>query len=171
MAAEIGGRRFLTEFDDAAPDVAGPGKQREQPVAVAPTDYALQRAQVFGETAEDFEHGLLVVEEDVTPHGRIGGRDAREVAETAGRKFDDFRLGHFLEVSCRANDIVSDQVRHMARDREHEIVMLRRHHVHFGTAGMPEFFQPRHGGGIAAGKRREDAPALEKQVGKAGRRS
>ena len=49
MASEIGRRRFLTALDNAATNIARPREQGEQPVAIAPTDHALQGAQIFCE--------------------------------------------------------------------------------------------------------------------------
>ena len=56
-----------------------------QLVAFAPADGALQRGQILAEALQHFEHRLAVVQEDVAPHHRIGGGDAGEVAEAAGR--------------------------------------------------------------------------------------
>src|SRR3546814_6039573 len=71
----------------------------EQFVALAPADRALQRGQILGEALEHLEHRLAIGEEHVAPHRRVRRGDAGEVAETAGRIFDDLALGHFLQVA------------------------------------------------------------------------
>ena len=102
------------------------GEKVEQRVAIAPADGLLQAGQVLGEAAEDFEHRLLVVHEDVAPHGRVGSGDAGEIAKARGREFDDLLLGDALQVVDRAHDIVGDKVRHMRGDGQHEVVMRLR---------------------------------------------
>src|SRR3546814_12607141 len=72
---------------------AGAGEQLEQFVALAPADRALQRGQILGEALEHLEHRLAIGEEHVAPHRRVRRGDAGEVAETAGRTFDDLALG------------------------------------------------------------------------------
>ena len=75
--------------------------------------------------AEHLQHRVLVVQEDVAPHGRVGGGDAGEVAEAAGRELDHLRLRDRLEIRRRADDVVGDEMRHVAGDGEHEVVVLR----------------------------------------------
>src|SRR3546814_8766396 len=69
----------------------------EQFVALAPADRALQRGQILGEALEHLEHRLAIGEEHVAPHRRVRRGDAGEVAETAGRIFDDLALGRSEE--------------------------------------------------------------------------
>jgi hypothetical protein len=76
----------------AAADGARAGEQVEQALPVAPADHALQRREILVEAAEHLQHRLLVVEEHVAPHRRIGGGDAGEIAKAAGREFDHLRL-------------------------------------------------------------------------------
>src|ERR1700739_4270419 len=86
-AAEIGRRGILADFDDAAADRAGTGEVLEQRLAVAAPDRARQLGQILVEGAEHFKHRILVGQEYVAPHDRIGARDAGEVAKTARREF------------------------------------------------------------------------------------
>ena len=79
---EIGRRRVLTDLHNAAADGAGAREVLKQRVAVAAADGAGQLRQVFTKGAEHFQHRILVGEEHVTPHRRIGGGDAGEIAET-----------------------------------------------------------------------------------------
>src|SRR3546814_6662693 len=66
---------------------------------------------------------------DVCSSDLVGGGDAGEVAEAAGRILDHFRFGDGLEIVGGANDIVGDQMRHMAGDREHQIMVARLHQI------------------------------------------
>ncbi len=80
---------------------------------------------ILVQAAQHLQHRVLVVEEDVAPHGRIGGGDAGEVAKAARRELDHLGLRHGLEVRGRADDVVGDEVGHVAGDGEHEVVVLR----------------------------------------------
>ena len=62
-------------------DRPGAREEIKKTFAVAAAYHALQGRQVFIETAEHFEHGVLIVQKHIAPHGRIGRRDAREIAE------------------------------------------------------------------------------------------
>ena len=121
--------------------------------------------------AEHFQHGFLVVQEHVAPHRRIGRRDAGEIAKTAGGELDHFGSRHLRQFVRRADDGVGDQMRQMAGDRQHQVVMLG---VMVSTlAPMPAqnarkaFDRHR----VAAVGRRQDAPAVDEQFGEAGIRS
>src|SRR5579862_4330624 len=98
IAAEVRRGGVLAGVDDPAADGAGAGEEVEQRVAVAPADRALKRAQILAETAQHFEHRLLVVQEHVAPHRGIRRRDAREIAEAAGRVFDHLALGDARQI-------------------------------------------------------------------------
>src|SRR5438128_11862917 len=124
LAAEVGGGRILTRLDDAAPDAARLHEQVVEGVAVAVADGALQGGEVLAEAAEHLQHRVLVVEEDVAPHDGVGGGDAREIAKTAGRELDNLGVRHALQMPRRVDDVVGDEVRHVAGDGEHEIVVL-----------------------------------------------
>src|SRR5712691_31567 len=75
-AAEIRLRRLLPDFDDRAANRACAREALEQSVAVARANRAGERGEILVEAAEHFEDRLLVVEEDVAPHRRVGGGDA-----------------------------------------------------------------------------------------------
>ena len=83
VAAEVGlPGRFLPGLDDPPADGARAGEQGLQRVAVAGADRGGDRpCRSSMEAAKDFEHGILVGQEHVAPHHRIGGGDAGEVAE------------------------------------------------------------------------------------------
>ena len=93
-AAEIRRRGILTNFQDAFADRPRAFEMLEQRVAVAVADGARQRSDVLIEAAEHLQHRILVGEEDVAPHGRIGGRDAGEIAKTAGGELQHFGSRH-----------------------------------------------------------------------------
>ena len=52
--------------------------------------------------------------------------------------FDHFALGDGREIVGGADDVVGDQMRHMAGDREHQIVMLGVHHLDLAAEALPE---------------------------------
>ena len=79
----------------------------------------------------------LLVEEHVAPHRRIGGGDAGEVAKAAGGEFHHFRRGHLRQFVGGADDGVGDQMRQMAGDREHQVVMVGRHDLDLGAERRP----------------------------------
>ena len=79
--------RILADVDDPFADGAGADEMLEQRVAVALADRLGQCRNVLVEAAEHFENRILVGEKDVAPHGRIGGGNTREIAETAGGEF------------------------------------------------------------------------------------
>ena len=83
-AAKIRGGRVLTDVDDAFADGAGTDKLLVERIGVAAPDRLGQRRDVLVEAAEHFQDRVLVGEEHVAPHGRIGGSDASEIAEAAG---------------------------------------------------------------------------------------
>jgi hypothetical protein len=58
-------------------------------------------------------------------HDGVGGGDAREVAKAAGRELDHLGVRHALQMPRRVDDVVGDEVRHVAGDGEHEVVVLR----------------------------------------------
>ena len=105
----------------------------EQRVAVALADRLGQRRHVLVEAAEHFQHRVLVGEEHVAPHGRIGGGDAGEIAEAAGGEFQHLRARDRLQFVGGADDGVGDQMRQMAGDREHQVVVVGRHRLDIGA--------------------------------------
>ena len=141
-AAEVGARCVLTDVQDAAADRAGAREVLEQGVAVAAADGAGELRQVFLEFAQHLQHGVLVVQEHVAPHGRIGRGDAGEVAKAAGGELQHFGLGDALQFVGGADDGVGDQVRQVAGDGEHEVVVLGGHGFDIGAERLPERLQP-----------------------------
>ena len=119
--------------------------------------------QVFVEGAEHFQHGVFVGEEHVAPHGRIGRGDAGEIAKAAGREFEHFRARDFRQFIRRADDRVGDQMRQVAGDRQHQVVVRGRHGFDVGAEQPPERGKTLDRGGIGASRRRENAPATDEQ--------
>ena len=59
----------------------------------------------------------------------------------------------------------------MARYREHQVVMLRRHDFDARAERFPELQEPLDGGLVGILRRRQDAPAIDEQLGESGVRS
>ena len=59
-------------------------------------------------------------------------------------------------------------MRQMTGDRQHQVVMLGRHGFDIGAERAPERGEPLDGAGIGPFRRRENAPAVDEQLGKAG---
>ena len=71
---------------------------------VAGADRPLQGEKLLGEPAEDLQSGVLVVQEHVAPHDRIGGGDTGEVAKSGGGILDDLAVGDAPQVICHGLD-------------------------------------------------------------------
>ena len=56
----------------------------------------------------------------------------------------------------------------MARDPEHEIMVLGGHRFHVRAKQMPERGEPFDRGRFGARRRRKNAPALDEQLGESG---
>ena len=69
------------------------------------------------------------------------------------------------------DDVVSDQMRQVAGDCQHHVVVLGGHQIDLGPAGFPKCLELRNGRGICALDRREQAPAAVEQAGEAGLRA
>ena len=167
-AAEIRSCGFLALLDNATPDRPGPREKLEKTFAVAIADHALKRAEILVEPAEHFEHCFLVVEKYIAPHRRIGGGDPGEVTKPSGGKLDDFGSRHFFDVSGGADDIVGDEMRHMASDRQHQIVMRGLHDFDIRASSGPKSREAGDGLGIGPLRRRQYAPAIQKKRRKPG---
>ncbi len=74
-------------------------------------------------------------------------------------------VGEFLR---GADDRVGDEMRQMAGDRQHHVVMLGGHDFDVGAERAPECLQLLDRGGVRAVGRRQDAPAVDEQLGEAG---
>ena len=169
--AEIGRRRILADLHDAAADGAGAGEMREQRLAVAAADGAGELRQIFVEGAEHFQHRVLVGEEHVPPHGRIGRGDAGKIAKAAGGEFEHLGARHFGELVGGADDGIGDEMRQVAGDRQYQVVVCGWHGLDGGAERAPERGQFFHSAGIGAVGRREDAPAVDEQGREAGIRA
>src|ERR1700733_16113025 len=113
---ETGGGGILADLDNAAANRAGAGEMLEQRLAVAAADGPGELGEVLVEGAEHFQHRVLVGEEHVAPHDRIGGRDAGEIAKTAGGKLQHLGFRDPFKLIRCAYDGISDQMRQMAGD-------------------------------------------------------
>ncbi len=135
-------------------------------VAIAGADRPLQREKLFGEAAEDFQRRLFVVKEDVAPHGRVGGGNPREIAETGGGIFDDLAIGHAPQIVGHAHHRIGDEVRRVAGDSEDKIVVIGVHLVDIRSHPFPKRTQLGHGLRPRLA-RDEDRPAVLEELGKA----
>ncbi len=113
------------------------------------------------EPPKHFQHGVLVGEEDVSPHGRIGSRNAGEIAKASGGELQDFRARDLAQLIRSADNGIGNEMRQVARDAEHQVVVLGRHLLHVGAEQTPECCQPFHRGRVGARRRSENAPAVD----------
>src|ERR1700744_2138424 len=112
-AAEIGRGGILADLDDAAAYRAGAGEMLVQGLAVAAPDRTGEFCEILVESAEHIEHRVLVGQEHVAPHRRVGCGDAREVAKAAGGKLQHFGLRDAFKLIRRAYDGIGDPMRRM----------------------------------------------------------
>ena len=73
-----------------------------------------------------------------------------------------------LKLIRRAYDCIGDQMRQMAGDRQHHVVMIRRHDLDLGAERGPERAQPLDRVRVGALRRRQNAPAVDEQLGETG---
>jgi hypothetical protein len=71
MRLKVWRGRAQLELDHATADGAPLGEYIIQALAVALVDRARQRRKILVEAPKDFEHSLLVVEENIAPHRRV----------------------------------------------------------------------------------------------------
>ena len=77
-------------------------------------------------------------------------------------------LGDEPQIERRADNGIRDQVGNMAGDGQDQVVMLRRHDLDVGAERLPEPRQALDRGRVGVLRRREDAPAVDEKLGKAG---
>ena len=97
----------------------------------------------------------------------IGGGDAGEVAEAAGGEFDHLRLGDLLDVGGGADDVEGDQMRDVAGDGEHDVVVLGRHGLDRRAERAPQRRDLLDRFLVAPLAWGQDAPAAVEQLGEA----
>src|SRR5580704_4799510 len=73
---KIGRRRIQVELDHAAPDGAPFSENIVQCIGVAVAYGARESGEILVETAEHFQHGIAVMQEDVAPHRGVGRSNA-----------------------------------------------------------------------------------------------
>src|SRR5216683_8059630 len=123
-ATEVGGGGILANLHNCAPNGARSTEMIEQGLPLTASDRARQSRKIFLEASKHLQHRVLVGEEYIPPHGRIGGRDAGEIAEASGGESQNFRAGDLAQLVRGANDGVGNEVRQMAGDSEHEVMVL-----------------------------------------------
>ncbi len=156
------------QLDEAAADLAGAADLVLDVGAVAPADGAGHGLGVLGEAGEHLQQGLAVVEEDVAPHGRVGGGDAGEVAKARGGELQDLVAGLALQVVGGAADGEGDQVGQVTDHGDDAVVVGGLHDLGHGAAAAPEFCHALGGVGVGAGGGGEQDPAALEQRGKTG---
>src|SRR5262249_10906796 len=85
-----------------------------------------QLAQPIEVAVERLENSVSIEEEDVAPHRRVRGGDARGIDEPTRAQAVDLRPA-FGEGADRAGERVSSRVWEMRDRRAHGVVPLRRH--------------------------------------------
>ena len=76
-------------------------------------------------------------------------------------------FGHALQMGGRVDDVVGDEVRQVARHRQHHVVVLGAHDLDLGAQRLPERLELVDGGRIGPRRRRQDGPAPVEQLGEA----
>ena len=142
-----------------------------QVIAVAHADGPLQREEFLGETAENFQRGILVGQEDVAPHGWIAGGDPREIPKPCGRILDHFTIRYPAQVIGHAHHRIGDKMRGMGGHCKHEIVVIGIHPLGIGAERLPEPFETLDRGLVRVGLGHDQVPAVVEEFGKAGGRS
>ena len=137
---EIGSRGVLARLDDAATDARVPPRSRRNSVSPsAQADGALQRRQVLGEPPQHLDARPVLLLRNTSRH--IVGSDAAMRVKSRKPPAENLitsLLGHAFEVLGRVDDVVGDQVRHVAGDREHHVVVLGAHDLDLGAERLPE---------------------------------
>ena len=81
---------------------------------------------------------------------------------------DVLAVGHSAEVVGHADHRVGNEVRGVAGDGEHEIVVVRVHLVDMAAHALPERPQPSDGVRVRPGRRHDQQPAVVEQLGEPG---
>src|SRR3954447_13355874 len=115
--------------------VARLGEQLFQRSGIARGEKLLHRRQLLAEARDFGAEAVGIGEADVAPHLRMAGRNAREVAEAAGRERE--KLRGVLAARYVMHQSVGKEVRQVAHRGEHGIVLLGRHLAGAGAAGRP----------------------------------
>ena len=133
--AEIGGLGVLARLDDPAADGAGAGEQRFERRAVVPADHALERGK-SSEKRPSISSTASLLFRNTSRH-MTGSEAAMRVKsrKPPAENLITSPIGDLLQVGGGADDVVGDEVRHVAGDGEHDVVMLGVHRLDLGAAG------------------------------------
>ena len=82
--------------------------------------------------------------------------------------FSTSDLRDLAQLECGADDGVGDQMRQVAGHRQHQVVVVGGHGLDLGAERAPERREPLDRGRVGALGRRQDAPAVDEQLGEAG---
>src|SRR2546422_465344 len=156
----------------AAPDARGtspqslarrldPRQRRPQRLGRAGVDGAPEVGESLLEALDARRQRVAVRQEDLGPHLRITGRDARGIPKPASREVERGRLDAARAVDQGARD----QVRQVADRRPRAVMRLGIQRAHAGAQRLPELRGPLERGELGPVRRRHDDRGATEQIG------
>ena len=133
--------------------------------AVAGLHHLLQRVERLAEALRLLQHLFAVGHQDVAPHRRVAGGDAREVAEARPGQRQEVASGRLVEHAAEVGE--GQQVRQVADGGEGGVVVLGRHLQHLRADGRPDVGGLLHQRRRGLRQRRQDhlAAAVQRRIG------
>lgn len=104
-----------------------------------------------------------VCEEDIVPHLRRRGCDAREVSKASGRELGEFALA-VRTFQRSKHERVGDRVRQVRGERENRVVSVGRKNHDARTDSLPQRLDKTHAAGSRAFGRSEDGVSVVEEV-------
>ena len=116
--------------------------------------HLLDRVERLAEALRLLEHFLAVGHQDVAPHRRVAGGDAREVAKARPGQRQQVAPGRLVQHGAEVGE--GEQVRQVADRGERSVVVLGRHLQHLRADRGPQVGGPLHQSGAGLRQRRQD---------------
>ena len=87
----------------------------------------MQIGQILGKPLQHLENSFIIIDEDVTPHHRVGSGDPGEITEARRREADHIVFQLAFQIDRGADDGIGDQVRQMRCQRQHLVMIVGIH--------------------------------------------